>query len=191
MMDRLRSWLPLVPLLMLMAATYWLNSQVQSPYTGTNKNLRHDPDYIIDNFTVTTLGEKGKIRFVMSANKMWHYPDDDTTHLELPRLESMTADSPPLRISALNGELSSEGEELYLRNDVIIVRPAHADRSEMTFSTNYLRVFPHKDIADSDQPVTVTDARTTVNAVGMELDNNTHTIKFLSRVKSEYEPPKK
>jgi lipopolysaccharide export system protein LptC len=61
----------------------------------------------------------------------------------------------------------------------------------MTFNTNYLRVVPQKDIADSDQPVTVTDARATLNAVGMELDNNTHTIKFLSRVKSEYEPPKK
>lgn len=191
MMDRLRNWLPLVPLLMLMAATYWLNSQVQPPDSGTNKNLRHDPDYVVDNFTATTLDEKGKIRFVMSAKKMWHYPDDDTTHLEAPRLESMTAEYPPLRMTALNGELSRKGEEIFLRNDVIIVRPAYAGKSEMTFNTNYLRVVPHRDIADSDQPVTVTDARTTLNAVGMELDNNTHTIKFLSRVKSDYEPPKK
>lgn len=191
MMDRLRNWLALVPLLILMAATYWLDSQVQSTDTAAKKNLRHDPDYVIDNFTATTLDEKGKIRFVMSAKKMWHYPDDDTTHLEAPRLESMTAEHPPLRMSALNGELSSKGEEIFLRNDVIIVRPAYADKSEMTFNTNYLRVVPHRDIADSDQSVTVTDARATLHAIGMELDYNTHTIKFLSRVKSEYEPPKK
>ena len=191
MMGRLLNWLPLVPLLILMAATYWLDSQVRSTDTAAKKNLRHDPDYVVDNFTATTLDEQGKIRFVMSAKKMWHYPDDDTTHLEAPRLESMTAEHPPLRMSALNGELSSKGEEIFLRNDVIIVRPAYAGKSEMTFNTDYLRVVPHKNIADSDQSVTVTDARATLHAIGMELDYNTHTIKFLSRVKSEYEPPKK
>lgn len=191
MKDRLHHWLPLVPLLLLMAGTYWLNMQVESPDSGANKNLRHDPDYVVDNFTATTLDEKGKIRFVMSAKKMWHYPDDDTTHLEAPRLESMTAEYPPLRITALNGELSSKGDEIYLRNEVLIVRPAYAGKSEMTFNSNYLRVVPHKDIADTDQPVTMTNANSILNAVGMELDNKTHTIKFLSRVKTEYEPPKK
>lgn len=191
MMERLRSWLPLVPLLLLLGATYWLNLQVQSPASGANKNLRHDPDYIIDNFTATTLNEQGKIRFVMSAKKMWHYPDDDTTHLEAPRLESLTAERPPMRMAAQNGEISSKGDEVFLRNDVIIVRPAFANKSELTFSTNYLHVVPNKDIADTNQAVTMIDARSTLNAVGMELDNNTHTVKFLSRVRSVYEPVKK
>ncbi|MFA6902799.1 MAG: LPS export ABC transporter periplasmic protein LptC [Gallionellaceae bacterium] len=191
MKGRLQHWLPLAPLLLLMAGTYWLNMQVDSTGPGGNKNLRHDPDYIIDNFTATTLDEKGKIRFVMSAKKLWHYPDDDTTHLEQPRIESMTADYPPLRITALNGKLSSKGDEVFLHNDVVIFRPAYADKGEMTFKSNYLRVVPHKDIADTNQPVTMSNANTLLNAVGMELDNKTHTIKFLSRVKAVYEPPEK
>lgn len=191
MMARLRSWLPLLPLLLLLAASYWLNLQVQSPESGANKNLRHDPDYIIDNFTATTLDEQGKIRFVMSAKKMWHYPDDDTTHLETPRFESLTAEYPPMLMTAKKGEISRKGDEVFLRDEVVIVRPAYANKSKLTFNTNYLHVIPNKDIVNTDQPVAMVDASTTLNAVGMELDNRARTITFLSRVRTVYEPAKK
>lgn len=190
MNERLHNWLPLLPLLLLMAGTYWLNQQVESP-SSEAKNLRHDPDYMIDNFTATTLDAQGKIRFVMSANKMWHYPDDDTTHLETPRLESLDSAHPPMHMSSLEGEISSKGEDVFLRKEVTIVRPAYADKSELTFKTDYLHVIPNKDLAKTDQPVAMADARTTLNAVGMELDNKTHIVKFLSRVRTVYEPAKK
>ncbi len=191
MSERLRSLLPLLPLLLLLAATYWLNLQVQSPTSGPNRNLRHDPDYIIDNFTATTLDEQGKIRFVMSAKKMWHYPDDDTTHLEAPKVESMAAGHPPMKMSAAIGEISSKGDEIFLRNNVMIVRPAYADKSELTFNTNYLHILPNKDIVNTDQAVSMVDARTNINAIGMEIDNKAHTIKFLSHVKTVYVPVKR
>ena len=191
MIERLRTWFPLLPLFLLLAAIYWLNQQVQSPVPGADSNLRHDPDYTMDNFTATTLDAQGKIRFVMSAKKMRHYPDDDTTHLEDPRIESFTPEHPPIRMSAQNGEISRKGDEVFLRNDVIIVRPAYNKQSELTFKTNYLRVIPNKDMADTNQAVTLVDAQTSLNAVGMELDNNTRIIKFLSRVKTVYEPVKK
>jgi lipopolysaccharide export system protein LptC len=191
MTDRVRSWLPLLPLLLLLAATYWLSLQVDSPASAGGKNLRHDPDYIVDNFTATTLDEQGKIRFVMSAKKMSHYPDDDTTQLESPRLESFDAEHPPMRMTALNGEISSKGDEVFLRNEVVIIRPAYANKSELTINTNYLHILPNEDMVNTDQPVTMVDASTTLNAVGMELDNKARTITFLSRVKSVYEPAKK
>jgi lipopolysaccharide export system protein LptC len=191
MIERLRGWLPLLPLLLLLAGSYWLNLQVESPESAANKNLRHDPDYMIDNFTATTLDEQGKIRFVMSAKKMWHYPDDDSTHLETPRFESMTAEYPPMRISAKKGEISRKGDEVFLRDEVVIVRPAYANKSELTFNTNYLHVIPNKDIVNTDQPVTMADANTTLNAIGMELDNKARTITFFSRVRTVYEPVKK
>ena len=191
MKERLRSWLPLLPLLLLLAAIYWLNLQVQPSTAGSNNKLRHEPDYIIDNFTATTLDEQGQIRFVMSAQKMLHYPDDDTTHLTLPHINSMTVEKPPMNMSALKGEVSSKGDEVFLRDNVIIMRPAYADKSELTFSTNYLHVLPNKDLVQTDQAISMVDARIRLDAVGMELDHKTHIVKFLAQVKSTYEPPKK
>jgi lipopolysaccharide export system protein LptC len=191
MIERLRSWLPLLPLLLLMAATFWLNSQVQSSVTGPNKNLRHDPDYIIDNFTATTLDEQGKIRYVMSAKKMWHYPDDDTTLLELPQIISLSADHPPMHMTALKGEFSAKGDEVFLRDNVVIVRPQYANKSELTFNTNYLHVVPNKNIADTHQEITLVDANTRINSVGMEMDYKSRKTKFKSHVKTVYEPVKR
>lgn len=191
MIERLRSWLPLLPLLLLMAATFWLNSQVQSSVTGPNKNLRHDPDYIIDNFTATTLDEQGKIRYVISAKKMWHYPDDDTTLLELPQIISLSADQPPMHMTALKGEFSAKGDEVFLRDNVVIVRPQYANKSELTFNTNYLHVVPNKNIADTHQEITLVDANTRLTSVGMEMDYKSRKTKFKSRVKTVYEPVKR
>jgi len=191
MMERLRSWIPLLPLLLLLGATYWLNLQVQGPASPSSNNLRHDPDYMIDNFTATSLDEQGKVSFVVSAKKMVHFPDDDTTHLDSPQIVSLTAERPPMHMSALTGELSHKGDEIFLRNDVVIVRPAFAKQSELTFKTNYLHVLPNKSLADSNEAVNLVDARTNLNAIGMELDYKTHIVKFLSKVKTVYEPARK
>jgi lipopolysaccharide export system protein LptC len=191
MINRLRSWLPILPLLLLLGASYWLNLQVQSPADGSKSSQRHDPDYIVDNLTATTLDAQGKVRYIMSAKKMLHYPDDDTTQLEEPQFQSFTTEYPPMHMTAKNGEISSKGEDVFLRNDVVIVRPAYANKSELTINTHYLHIMPNKDLITSTQPVTIVDALTKLNAVGMELDNNAHTIKLLSQVKSVYEPVKK
>ncbi len=191
MKERLFSWLPLLPLLLLLAATYWLNKQVQPIAPASDSNLRHDPDYIINNFTATSLDTQGRPRFIMSAQKMWHYPDDDSTHLDAPQLVSLLAEHPPMRTSALRGTISSKGDEVFLYDDVLIVRPAYATQSEQTFRSNYMHVIPDRDIADTDHFVTMADARTNIQAVGMELNNKERTVKLLSRVRSTYEPVKK
>lgn len=191
MMERLRSWIPLLPLLLLLGAIYWLNLQVQAPASLPDSKLRHDPDYIVDNFTATTLDKYGKVNIVLSAKKMVHYPDDDTTHLESPQIVSLTPDRPPMHMSALTGELSHKGEEILLRNEVVIVRPAFAKQSDLTFKTNFLHVIPNKNLAKSNEAVNLVDARTNLNAVGMELDYKTHIVQFLSKVQTVYEPARK
>jgi lipopolysaccharide export system protein LptC len=191
MIEKLRSWLPVIPLLLLLGGTYWLNLQVQPGPPGTDPNLRHDPDYSVENFTATTLDESGKINYVMTAKKMWHYPDDDSTHLDTPELKRFNAPRPPVRMSALTGEVARKGDEVFLRKEVVMVRPAFNKTSELTFNTSYLHFVPNKNLVETDQPITMTDARTRVNAVGMILDNKARTIKFLSNVKVEYVPAKK
>ncbi|CAH1076406.1 LPS export ABC transporter periplasmic protein LptC [Candidatus Nitrotoga sp. 1052] len=191
--DRLRAWLaglPLLLLLLLLAAAYWLNQQVQPlPFTP-DSSKRHDPDFIVSKFVATTLNEQGKPRFVMAAKKMLHYPDNDSTYLESPELTSFDSDHPPMHIYAHNGMVSGKGEEIFLRDDVKIVRTASATQREMTFTTTYLHVIPDRGLAETDQPVTMIDGRNTVHAVGMKFDNKARIVKLLAQVKSEYAPDK-
>lgn len=190
-LDRLRAWSGLLPLLFLLAAAYWLNQQVQPLPAKPDSSKRHDPDFMVNNFSATTLNEQGTPHFMITAKNMLHYPDDDSTHLEDPQITSLSADRSALHASAGTGSISGKGDEVFLRDDVKIIRAANARQSELVFTTNYLHVIPDQDLADTDQPVTLMDAHNRINAIGMQLDNKSRVIKLLAQVSSEHEVAKK
>jgi lipopolysaccharide export system protein LptC len=185
--EKVRTWLPLLPLILLLLATYWLNQQVQ-PLAQVQSQLRHDVDYVVDNFSAVTLNVLGQPRFTLSAEKLWHYPDDDTTHLQMPRLTSLYADRPPTLTTAQTGTVSSQGDDVYLYDEVRMVRQAADGIGEQRFATDYLHVVPDRDWAETDQAVVMTGPNNTLRAVGMELDNKARTAKLLSRVRAIHEP---
>ncbi len=189
--SRARYWLPLLPLLGLLGVTYWLSKQVQPGPGKPDSSKRHDPDAIMENFSAVRLSEQGTPRFIMAAKKLRHYPDDDSTTLEVPRLTSLSAEQPPIHIIARQGTVSSRGDEVFLHQDVEVLREASAQREELTLHTEYLHVVPDRDWADTDRPVTIVDAHNTVHAIGLEMDNKARTLKLLSQVRSEHVPNKK
>ena len=186
-LQKLREWSPLLPLLLLLGATYWLNQQVRPASLKSDGNKRHDPDFMVSKLAATTLNEKGAPHFVLFAQKMVHYPDDDSTHLDDLQLSSFYPDQPPVYTSAKRGEISGKGDEIFLHDEVKLVRAASATQSEMTFTTTYLHAVPDLGLMDTDRPVTMMDAHNVIHAVGMKFDNKTRIIKLLAQVRSQHE----
>ena len=186
-MQRLREWSPLLPLLLLLGATYWLNQQVRPLQHDSDGNKRHDPDLIVSNLTATTLSEQGVPHFILSSQKMVHYPDNDTTYLDAPQLSSFYPGQPAVYTSAREAEVSSKGNDVFLHDDVKLVRAADATQSEMTLTTTYLHAVPDLGLMDTDRPVTMTDAHNVIHAVGMTFDNKAREMKLLAQVKSQHE----
>lgn len=184
--SRARYWLPLFPMLGLLGVTYWLNQQVQPESAKLDSSKRHDPDAIMENFSAIRLNELGAPRFIMAAKKMQHYPDDDSTTLEVPRLTTLSAENPAIHIVARQGIVSSRGDEVFLHHDVEVLREASAQQEELTLHTEYLHIIPDRDWADTDHAVTIVDAYNTVHAIGLEMDNKARTLKLLSQVRSEH-----
>lgn len=186
---RIRYWLPLLPWLGLLGATYWLDQQVQPETAKLDSSMRHDPDSVVENFSAMKLNEQGTPHFIMSATRMLHYPDDDSTSLEVPRITLLADDRPTILATAKTGTISSKGDEYFLQGDVKVLREAGVQQDQFTLKTEYLHFIPDHDLVKSNLAVTLIEAHTTVNAVGMELNNKTRTIKLLSKVRSEYVPP--
>jgi LPS export ABC transporter protein LptC len=65
-------------MLALALLTFYLERAVREDETPTAAR-RHDPDYYVVNFTTTTYNPEGAAETRMSAERMVHYPDDDTT----------------------------------------------------------------------------------------------------------------
>ncbi len=186
LIERLRGWLPLLPVLALLLGSYWLNLQVQplQPATGAQ---RHDVDFVVQGLRSTALDQSGQPRFTLQTDKMWHFPDDDTTYLENPHLTSFLREQAPTKIQARSGMLSSQGEDVFLREDVSVLRPGVTPASDKHFHTEYLHAIPDRDWAETDFPVLMFDRYNTINAIGMEMDNQARTVKLLKQVRAQHE----
>ena len=136
------------------------------------------------------MNETGAAAYTLSADRMLHYPDDDTTLMTQPRLVSYSSEKAPVTITSKEALVSSNGEHVYFRDDVQVTRAAHGKSTEMMMRTAFLHVIPDDNIAKTDRPVTITDAATTVTAVGLEFNSETHVVKLFSTVRGTYEPGK-
>jgi lipopolysaccharide export system protein LptC len=190
MMQRVTAWFPVLLLAAVAAVTLWLDRQVQPPESAANSKTRHDPDYIVKNFTVTRIGPDGVVRYKLDARRMLHYPDDDTTFLEAPKLVNFRGSNVTVTATSKTATLSSNGDNAYLNDDVRLVRSAYANRSELTVQTTWLHVIPDDGIAKTDRPVRIQDATTLITSNGLEFNNDTHIMKFLSNVRGRYEKAK-
>jgi lipopolysaccharide export system protein LptC len=188
LIERLRSWLPMIPLLLLLAGTYWLNQQVRPLVPKADSSKRHDVDYSVEHLSSVTLDEHGKARYLMTTEKMWHYPDDDTTYIDHPHFINLNANASPLIISSRTGKVSSHGDEVFLYDNVRIIRLAEDERNKLTFSTDYLHFITGSDQADTDRPVTIVTQSDTMDGIGMTLDNKLQTAHLLSNVRASHVP---
>lgn len=190
MLNRQAIIFPLILAIMLALVTFWINQTVLEQGLKLDGSNRHDPDYKVYNFVTTHTGPDGKIRYMLSATEMAHYPDNDSTVLQLPRFTSYSADKPFTKIQGQRGHVSSDGEEVEFLDDVIVTRQATAEKGEMQLLTERLFLEPNKDIARTDEPVTITQApKTVIQGVGMLFDKKNQTLTLHSRVKAHYEKP--
>lgn len=191
MQDRLTLWFPLLLLAVLAALTFWLDYTVQPPAARRDGSSRHDPDYIVDKLSVMRMAADGSIRHTLLAEKMIHYPDDDSTHLQSPHFVSYTSGKAPMTITSREALVSKAGSDIYFQDNVRVIRAPYDNKSELVIKTSYLHVIPDDNIARTGRPVTITDANTVVNAIGLELDGKTRILKLQSRVRGIYDQNRK
>jgi len=185
MTSRTTAWLPVGLLLLVAALAVWLNSAVQGVPPRNDGSKRHDPDMLVENFVAKQFGIEGKIRYTLAAQKMVHYPDDDTSQLTAPRFEALEQNAPPVSVTSQTAMLTQKGDEIFLYGDVVMVREATPTTSRITVHTSFMHLIPDSGIAQTDKPLVMEDANTIVNARSMLANNKLQTI-TLTQVKATY-----
>jgi lipopolysaccharide export system protein LptC len=170
----------------LVALTMWLERMVQMPVGSQPNALEHDPDFIVEHFTATTLDKTGRPEYRLAARRMTHYPDDETTELEEPRLVQYREEGPPVRISAERGTVTKDGEEVRLYGNVIVLREATKARPPLQMETTYLQVFPKQDIARTPEAVVISEGASRLTGVGMDYNTRTRQLELKARVSGTF-----
>ncbi|MEO0368651.1 MAG: LPS export ABC transporter periplasmic protein LptC [Pseudomonadota bacterium] len=97
------------------------DSLIDEPQEVREYSNRHDPDYYIENFTATGMDENGDRKYVIEAERMAHFPDDDTALLDNPHVIEYRKGYAPRHTYSDSGWMSSSGDEILLTGNVKIV----------------------------------------------------------------------
>ena len=178
---------PLLLMLALAAASLWLERAVQTPERDKSGKTRHDPDFIAEEFGVTKFDGSGHPEYSLSAKRMLHFPDTDSTEIEAPQVVQRHANEAPVVIRADRGSISRGGEETNFYGNVVVVRSPSRGRSELRVQTEYLQILPERDLARTDKAVVITDGRSRLSGVGMTFNNKTREFDLLSQVRGSFD----
>ena len=181
---------PLLLMLALAALTFWLERTVREEEGAHPSLRRHDPDYIVDNLKHTRFSALGAVESTLAAAKMLHYPDDDTTDLISPRLVQTKTNEPRVTVTADRGTVSQDGEEVFLYDNVLLVRDGSAERSETQMRTTFLHVVRGQSVVSTDREVVITEADRMLSGRGMEYRNDSQELFLRERVRGRYQPTK-
>ena len=184
---------PLGLMLALALLTFYLERAVREDEPAPTAR-RHDPDYLVTNFTTTTYNRDGAVETVMSAERMVHYPDDDTTELFAPRVLQAKPHQPRFSVRAERGQLSRDGDEIFLYGDVVLVRDASEHAPEARMTTEFLHVLRDRSLVRSDREVKIVEGSRSLQGRGMEYNNESRELLLRHDVQARFdslELPKK
>ena len=180
---------PLALMLALALLTFYLERTVREEDSHPSMR-RHDPDYLITNFRATTYGKDGAPQSTLSAAKMIHYPDDDSTELIGPRMVQTKKADERMTVSAERGALSRDGEEIFLYDNVRLVREPAGEQPEARLSTSFLHVVQDRNLALTDREVLIEEDNRSLAGRGMEYNFESGQLLLRAEVRGQFGPQK-
>ncbi|MBM3367130.1 MAG: LPS export ABC transporter periplasmic protein LptC, partial [Betaproteobacteria bacterium] len=152
---------------------------------------RHDPDYIVDRMSLVRYDADGRVEATLVATKMIHYPDDDSTELIAPRMVQSKPNEPRVTVTANRGALSQDGEDVFLYDNVLLVRDGTADSPEARMRTEFLHVVRARSLVRTDRDIVISEDGRMLSGRGMEYYNDSRQVFLRERVRGRFEPKKK
>ncbi len=173
--------LPLSVLVLLVALTFWLSRFVQSDDSRPDSPKRHDPDLVIDNFAAQKLNEHGDIEYAVTAGKMRHFPDDDSSMLENVVFSAVQPNHPKVTATAPRGQLfkhADGADEVMMDGGVHMETEPDSRYPRFTLATPKLTLIPDKNVARSIDGVVMHSPTGELIAKSFVLNTLTRRIVF-------------
>lgn len=158
------------------------------------KKPQDSADFFMKNVEYTQFDNQGKIKTKIATPYVIHYPQSKTYTFDQPQLLMHSTNGKQWHITADQGLGRNDGGEIVLTKNVNLsqyssLNPANqqAEKQQplVEVLTTQANIFPHEDLAYTTQPLTISQAGMTVDAIGAKVDLKTSTIKLLSKVQGQ------
>jgi len=161
----------------------WAGETAQRSDKLASEQTDESPDYFMQNFTVITTREDGKVYQRLTGEALNHYKDG-LTHIEKPELKLNTEKQTVWLASANHGKITNQ-TELTLDGEVSIEQ-TNNKFNQVHITTKQLTLNMQLNTAESSSPVIVTTDNGVIKANKMFADLEQQHVQLYSGVKAEY-----
>lgn len=185
---RLSHYCPFLLLLLLLPLLHAC-SEDAAPASELAANLTAPYDYYINGMHTIRYTAAGERSYLLSAERVTHFPSDDHAELIKPDLLWYQEQQTPWTVIADTGNLHKAGseDELSLSGNVK-VNTTLATEGELVVETSQLNVLPASQLANTEAVATWTTATTKLQSKGMQLSLPDNHVKLLNQVRGTHAP---
>jgi lipopolysaccharide export system protein LptC len=145
-------------------------------------------DYVLENFELTSLNERGQESFSVAAPHLERDPGGKSLTVRKPHFSFPDKQEGRWQATSDTAWIADKGVEVRLNDNVLFVGPPTPSGDRTRFATAHLQVFPKQDLALSEDSVTVTRSDSILRGDGLRADMKAHRVELLANVKGRYAP---
>ncbi|MET3374935.1 lipopolysaccharide export system protein LptC [Variovorax boronicumulans] len=193
-LDRTTIYLPIILMAGVALGTYWLVRNAPKLLEPTVKAApTHEPDYFMRDFVIKNFLPNGDLRSELHGTEGRHYPDTDTIEVDQVRMRSVSPEGLVTRSSANRGLSNSDGSEIQLFGNAIVIRePALSASGKATprleFRGEFLHAFLDTEKVQSNKPVTLIRGSDQFTGDTLDYDNLSGVANLTGRVRGVLVP---
>ena len=192
--DRMAIYMPLLMMGLLALGTYWLarnNPGFSAPEAA--KEVRHEIDYFMKNFSVKTFDETGRLKSEIFGDEGRHFPDTDILEIDQARIRSLRPDGSITVATGKRAYTNGDASEVQLTGNARVVRDAWRDASgkefpRLEFRGEFLHAFLNEERVTSHKPVVLTRGRDQFTGDTFDYDNLGQIANLKGRVRGVLMP---
>ena len=186
--DALSAYLPLLLMLLIALATWWLvkNTPVPEP-PAPPRAVRSEPDYTMRGFALERFDAEGRLKVRIEGELMRHFPDSDRVEIEDARIRAFTADGRETQATAKRALGNGDGSEIQLLGGAEVTSRDPAG-TPLYIRGEFLHAFLITERVRSHLPVFVRFGATELNAAGIDYDNASRKLDFKGPVRAVLAP---
>lgn len=155
-----------------------------TPHVNESRN----PDFFMNKAVYLELNKDGTVHSQMQAAKLIHYVEKDSCFFDSPNMKMFNGpETQPWYISADKGWGVNGIKTVYLTNNVKISQKGSAKNPDMKIVTAAMTIFPQRKYAETNKPVTITQAGSVMHAGGAQADLKTGVVNLVGKVDGQYD----
>lgn len=186
--DALSAYLPLLLMVALALATWWLVKQAPPPPAPVTATLPPGlPDYTLRGFTLERFAKDGRRELTLEGRELHHFPDNDRIEIEAVELLAELPGGGRTRATARQAVANSRASEVRLMGGAV-VRGLTQDGQNVTIDSEFLLYRAAERRLTTDRPVTVVIGDSRTQAAGMSWDLASRALELKPPVRAVLRP---